>query len=1092
VASNNNDVIGPALVSAALWDKQVGRAGDTLRVHFAVDEALALLPTVTIDPAGVALEMTLDAASAANSHTYVFTYLIAGSEPQRLPDLQVTARLADAAGNVTTPSLGLAGFDFQGPTADGFDWVADKLAYKHDDVVAVSGTTESDTILVAARLVGLTSAPQELADLVLTPGGTGQQEIVGAISLTGRELTDGDELKVQLDLEDAYGNPATVETSGIVLDFTPPSNPSVAIDDDAASTASTQVNVRIDAHDATQVFLDGDLQETTNSLKWLDIALPDSRIVFLNMGAGARTVRARFRDAAGNESVAATDDILLEADTVGPSVMVLERLSPSPTNNAVVQLRITGTDNQDVVAYLVNEGGTHTASDIVMPFPDGSLVTPGTRVVTLDYPLNNDGEHTLYAWVKDSSSLVNSTQATTTVLLDRQVPVVTGFFVNAAIVNTPELGFTLTATDNQQVVARCITESATAPLATDSCFAFLPVFTLAAEGAHTLYPWARDAAGNVSAVVSATQIQTVVLDTVKPVVDSFTLSGSSPFASGNVPITLSYHDPSPSSGSPSFRITESNTPPVSCGTASGQWSSSAPTSYTATSGAHTLYAWVCDAAGNVSAAAAPQSLCVDLVAPTVSLFQTADTPTSSPDVGLFVLHVTDDCGVAKYRLDATYTTPVADDFTSLYLPGYASSYLPDTVTIAVNPLGAHNIYAWLLDNVGHISAAAAVTVTLVGVETDVVPPEAGHLRIGPDIASASSGDFVVVWQDGTGGSADILGRRFNASGSPQAAATTMTSTTLGGQSSPHLSAGPNDDYVLAFQDGLSNMRARFLHNDLSPYGNDILLTTTAAAADIAFARGAVTGAGARPADAVAVWEDNLDFSVWVARPRSDGSMLELPFQVGTGAGVSVAANSSGAFAIAWSDGPHVYLTQYTLDGGGALVPGVTQSVDATTGDDLCNAADVAMLPGGGAVVTWLMLRSTPSALVEVQASIVASSGTVLNRALTVASLVPTMQNPTGLGPPAVTTGSGDGGFVIAWTSPDVTGDPQPMLVQTQTFDSNGAPVTLTRQLNKTTSYSSWVRVTTLGQAGVVVWDTNDANGSLHFRRLMFDTCGSGC
>jgi hypothetical protein len=71
-----------------------------------------------------------------------------------------------------------------------------------------------------------------------------------------------------------------------------------------------------------------------------------------------------------------------------------------------------------------------------------------------------------------------------------------------------------TATDNVAVTGYMITQSATPPAATDAGWtATAPAtVTAAADGSQTFFPWAKDAAGNVSAVgTSATVVITVVV-----------------------------------------------------------------------------------------------------------------------------------------------------------------------------------------------------------------------------------------------------------------------------------------------------------------------------------------------------------------------------------------------------------------------------------------------------------------------------------------------------------------------------------------------------------------------------------------------------
>lgn len=88
---------------------------------------------------------------------------------------------------------------------------------------------------------------------------------------------------------------------------------------------------------------------------------------------------------------------------------------------------------------------------------------------------------------------------------DTTAPAVTSF---SAASPSSSLGVTITdfsGTDNLGVAGYLITESATPPSAGASGWAVTApsTYTVAADGSHTLYPWVKDGANNVSAVYSA-------------------------------------------------------------------------------------------------------------------------------------------------------------------------------------------------------------------------------------------------------------------------------------------------------------------------------------------------------------------------------------------------------------------------------------------------------------------------------------------------------------------------------------------------------------------------------------------------------------
>uniref|UniRef100_C6E630 Fibronectin type III domain protein n=1 Tax=Geobacter sp. (strain M21) TaxID=443144 RepID=C6E630_GEOSM len=104
---------------------------------------------------------------------------------------------------------------------------------------------------------------------------------------------------------------------------------------------------------------------------------------------------------------------------------------------------------------------------------------------------------------------------------DTTKPVVSaGFAATTPALATSIPVTSFAATDNTGVTGYMITTSATAPLATDAGWlAGAPTsYTVASDGSYTLYPWAKDAAGNVSLLYASPV--TVLVDTVRPSVTS--------------------------------------------------------------------------------------------------------------------------------------------------------------------------------------------------------------------------------------------------------------------------------------------------------------------------------------------------------------------------------------------------------------------------------------------------------------------------------------------------------------------------------------------------------------------------------------------
>ena len=182
---------------------------------------------------------------------------------------------------------------------------------------------------------------------------------------------------------------------------------------------------------------------------------------------------------------------------------------------------------------------------------------------------------------------------------DTAAPTVTVFTVPATS-STLAIPITaITATDNVSVTGYIVTQSSTKPSATAAGWsATVPAtYTVSAAGTYTLYAYAKDAAGNVSAGKSAAVIVSLSggTDTIAPTVTTFSVPTS--YTALTVPISAFVV--TDNVGVTGYIVTQFSTKPAA--TATG-WKSSAPTSYTVSAaGTYTLYAFAKDAAGNVSA-----------------------------------------------------------------------------------------------------------------------------------------------------------------------------------------------------------------------------------------------------------------------------------------------------------------------------------------------------------------------------------------------------------------------------------------------------------------------------------------------------------
>ena len=290
---------------------------------------------------------------------------------------------------------------------------------------------------------------------------------------------------------------------------------------------------------------------------------------------------------------------------------------------------------------------------------------------------------------------------------DTTPPTVTAFTIpaTATTLTVPITAFT--AADNVGVTGFLVTTSATTPSATASGWSATAPgsYTVTSAGANTLYAWAKDAAGNVSASRSAT-VTVTLADTTPPTVTAFSIPATA--TTLTVPITA--FTATDNVGVTGYLVTESATPPSA--TATG-WSATAPGSYTFTSaGAKTLYAWAKDAASNVSASkkATVTITLADTTPPTVTAFTIPATATTLT-VPITTFTATDNVAVTGYLITETATTPSAT------ASGWSAT-APGSYTFT--SAGAKTLYAWAKDAASNVSASKKATVTIT--LADTTPP----------------------------------------------------------------------------------------------------------------------------------------------------------------------------------------------------------------------------------------------------------------------------------------------------------------------------------------------------------------------------------
>ncbi|MBI4721310.1 MAG: hypothetical protein HY770_08855, partial [Chitinivibrionia bacterium] len=387
-------------------------------------------------------------------------------------------------------------------------------------------------------------------------------------------------------------------------------------------------------------------------------------------------------------------------DTTPPTVTAF--VIPATSSSLAVSITtFTASDNIAVTGYIITETSAIPAAGAA-----GWSATPPTS-----YTFASGGAKTLYAWAKDAAGNVSaSASATVTITLpDTTPPTITAFTIPATATSLTVSITTFTATDAVGVTGYMVTESSAPPAAGAAGWtATAPVdFVFATAGAKTLYAWAKDAAGNVSAPASAS-VTITLPDTIPPTVTAFVLGQPSGMT---VPITtFTAADNAGGAGVAGYMVTETSAVPSPI---LAQWAAVAPTSFTFSSGGNkTLYAWAKDAAGNVSNVLVTATVTItppDTTPPTVTAFVIpatlqVQTITQGVAVPITTFTATDNIAVTGYLITESATAPDPG------APGW-TVIAPTSYTVIT--AGQKTLYAWAKDASGNVSTSLNASVTII-------------------------------------------------------------------------------------------------------------------------------------------------------------------------------------------------------------------------------------------------------------------------------------------------------------------------------------------------------------------------------------------
>ncbi|UCH81011.1 MAG: Ig-like domain-containing protein, partial [Nitrospiraceae bacterium] len=400
------------------------------------------------------------------------------------------------------------------------------------------------------------------------------------------------------------------------------------------------------------------------------------------------------KDAADNVSAVFATPATVDVDTTTPSVTAFTATSPS-TSLDIPITSFTATDAGGVTGYLITVSATP-------PLP----TNPGWQgSAPTTYTVGSDGTYTLYPWAKDAADNVSAVFATpATVDVDTTAPSVTAFTATSpsTSLNIPITSFT--ATDNAAVTGYLITESGTPPLPTNPGWtgSAPATYTVVSDGTYTLYPWAKDAIDNVSAVYAIPA--TVDVDTTAPFISSTIPNDLDTGVGVDSPVTITWSENVACATVDTVSVTISPVVGWIRSSCSGNQAVFSPSGQAST----TLYTVsistaVTDANGNAMAAGDSFSYTTgDAGIPTVTSF-TATSPSNSLDIPITSFTATDNVAVTGYLITESATPPLPTN------PGWQGSA---PATYSVGSDGTYTLYPWAKDAADNVSAVFATPATV--------------------------------------------------------------------------------------------------------------------------------------------------------------------------------------------------------------------------------------------------------------------------------------------------------------------------------------------------------------------------------------------
>jgi len=332
-----------------------------------------------------------------------------------------------------------------------------------------------------------------------------------------------------------------------------------------------------------------------------------------------------------------------------------------------------------------------------------------------------------------SSFGCSSTYNFAVTVVDTTAPTVNTFTVTSPSNSLNILITAFTATDNIGVIGYLITTSTTAPAtgAVGWTGAAPTIYAVVSDGSYTLYPWAKDAVGNVSLVFGSPS--TVVVDTTAP--DTTIITKPAALDNDSTPtFTFSGNDGT-GSGVASFMCRMDSGTYTTC--------TSPFTSSALSDGSHTFDVYAIDIVGNADVSPASHTWTLDTTAPdTTIITKPANLDNDSTPTFTFSGNDGAGSGIASFmcRMDSGTYAPCSSPFTSPALTD-----------------GSHTFDVYAIDMLGNADASPASYTWILETNAPIVTSIA---RVNPSPTNLASVTFTVTFSESVTG-VDMVGPLFD-------------------------------------------------------------------------------------------------------------------------------------------------------------------------------------------------------------------------------------------------------------------------------------------------------------------------------------------